>query len=482
MGKESLERPSIVPKSAWNDAGENARRCLVELSRRLGMNSSNSSMPPSSDGPADKTPDSDADTDSQSDGGDVPSGKEKKRRNSGGQPGHPRHERPLIPTDECDEVHSVRPDCCVCGSCLDNVSEPSGPPERHQVIELPEIKPIIIEYQRQRLKCPDCGRITLAKLPAGVPPGGFGPGVIAAVTMLGGMCRLSHRLTVELLKNLFGLTISTGMITKLRRIGQQSLQPVYDEIAAHVRTSDRIHADETGWNQANVKAWLWTAVAPLATLFLIRTSRAAEVARELIGADFKGIVITDRYTSYHWIKQTLRQFCRAHLLRDFQAMIDVGGQAAEIGAVLKKQGQLLIHQWKKWKAGTITRATFKRHASRIRNEINSVLIDGLTCDHAKTEGVCTELLKHFDSLWTFVKHEAVDPTNNEAERSVRHGVIWRKLSYGTASAHGSRYVETILSVLATCKQNAVNPFKFVSRAVNAHIQKKPATKFQFDSP
>ena len=461
MGKESLQRPSIVPEAAWADAGDAARRCLIDLAGRLGMNSSNSSLPPSSDGPADQSPGTT----------DESSSKNESKKKSGGQPGHRRNERPLIPTDDCDDVRSVRPDVCECGRCLDDVQvQPELPPHRHQVVDLPEIKRIVTEYQRQRLQCPDCGRIVLAKLPAGVPPGGFGPGVITAVTMLGGMCRLSQRLTVELLKNLLGLSISTGMISKLQAIGRQALEPIHQDIAVAVRTSDQIHADETSWREAGAKAWLWTAVAPLAILFLIRKSRSGEVARELIGENFRGVVITDRYTSYHWIKETLRQFCGAHLLRDFQAMIDAGGGAAEIGTILITQGRLLIHEWKKGKAGKITHATFRRHAAKIRREINSAVIDGLSCDHSKTEGVCTELLKHFESLWTFLKHELVEPTNNRAERSVRHGVLWRKVSHGTASAKGSRYVETILSVLATCKQNAINPFEFVAQAVKAKLQ------------
>lgn len=473
MGRECQERPRIVPEAAWDDAGPIAKNSLVELARRLGVNSSNSSMPPSSDGPAD----------AQADAEEKPvPGDNDRRKKSGGQPGHPKHDRPLIPTDDCDEVHFIRPDQCSCGRCLDDVSEhPEYPPERHQVADVPPIKPIVVEYQRLRLKCPDCGRIVLARLPAGVPPGAFGPGVITVVTMLGGMCRLSQRLTVTVLANLFGLSISTGMITKLRNVGRAALEPIHSDIARAVRKSNTIHADETGWAEGNAKAWLWTAVAPFATLFLIRRKRSGRIARELIGEDFEGVVITDRYTSYHWITKTLRQFCWAHLLRDFQAMIDIGGAAGEIGDRLKTAGRELIHQWKKWKSGKIARATFRRHAGRIRREIQSALIDGLTCDHAKTEGVCSELLKSFDSLWPFVKHDAVDPTNNRAERAVRHGVIWRKLSHGTASPAGSRYVETILSVLATCQQNAINPFDLVARAITAKLNNQPPPKINFNT-
>lgn len=469
MRKESLERPAIVPEEAWDDAGESARRCFVDLAARLGMNSSNSSLPPSSDGPGTQQTDSTPENTSSD-------RKNKDKKNSGGQPGHPKHDRPLIPTDECDEVHPVRSDCCErCGSSLTDV-QPQEDPSRHQVIDLPDITPCVIEYQRERLKCPCCGHTTLAKLPAGVPPGRFGPGVISVVTMLGGMCRLSQRLTVTVLENLFQLKLSTGIISKLRDHGRAALEPVHHEIAAAVRTSETLHADETSWYEANVKAWLWTAVAPFATLFLIRDSRSKAVARELIGEDFSGVVVTDRYSAYHWIDETLRQFCWAHLLRDFQAMIDVGGAAGEIGETLQTEGRRLIHKWKQWKAGTIKRSTFTTHARSVRAAVLSTLIDGLTCDHEKTEGVCTELLKHFDSLWTFTRVAGVEPTNNAGERAVRHAVIWRKLSQGTASSAGSRYVETTLSVLATCKQNALNPFEFVRSAIDASLNKLPTPK------
>ena len=97
-------------------------------------------------------------------------------------------------------------------------------------------------------------------------------------------------------------------------------------------------------------------------------------------------------------------------------------------------------------------------------------------DHTKTEGVCIERLKDFECLWTFTRIAGVEPTSNTGERAVRHGVIWRKLSHGTASAAGSRYVETILSVLATGKQNQVNPFKFVRSAIDAAIQNRKTPK------
>jgi len=469
MSREGLQRPALVPQEAWDDAGIEARKCLVELARRLGMDSSNSSMPPASDRPGSETV--------------SESGKAAKtKRASGGQKGHPRHERTLVPTDECDDVITVRPTVCDgCGTSLDDVPDDPSP-QRSQVFDLPEMKPVVIEYQQHRLQCPCCQQVTMGKRPSGVPPGQFGPGVVSTVTMLGGLCRLSQRLSVAVLENLFGLKLSTGVVSKLQKIGQQSLQPAFEEIAQEVRHSDVAHADETSWRQANENGWLWTAVSKLATLFLIRDSRSSAAARELLGEDFAGTVITDRYGSYNWIDDARRQFCWAHLLRDFQAMIDIGGEAGEVGTRAKSAGQRLIHKWKQLRSGQIQRTTVDRHFRSLERELFSVLQDGLSCNHAKTAGVCCELIKKWECLWTFTKVAGVEPTNNTAERAVRPAVIWRKLSQGTQSASGSRYVETILSVLATCKQNGLNAFNFIRSSIQAHFQNQPTPKLLSTSP
>lgn len=460
MSRGSLQKPSLVPQVAWDDAGVEARKCLVELARRLGMDSSNSSRPPSSDGPQVQAP---------SDSGKPA----KTKRTSGGQQGHPRHVRTLVPTAQCAQVIPVRPPTCGrCGTSLEGVPDDPAP-RRHQVLDLPQIKPVIVEYQQHRLTCPCCQQMTMGKLPAGVPPGQFGPGVVSTVTMLGGLCRLSQRLTVAVLENLFGLKLSTGVITKLRRIGQQSLQPAAEEIARTVRHSPVAHADETSWREAGKKGWLWSGVSKSATLFLIRDSRSSAAARDLLGDNFAGTVITDRYGSYNWIDDARRQFCWAHLLRDFQAMIDIGGEAGEVGRRAKTAGQALIHHWKQLRSGKLPRTRFAAHATTARSEVFDALADGLSCDHAKTEGVCLELIKRFECLWTFTRVDGVEPTNNTAERAVRPGVIWRKISQGTQSASGSRYVETILSVLATCQQNSLNAFDFVHSTIQTHFQNQP---------
>ena len=299
MGKETRKRANGIPCDVWADAGSVAREWMIEQARRLGLNSGNSSLPPSSDGPADAPVKTEP----------KPSG-----RKRGGQPGHEKAERSLIPTDQCDFVEKRKPpNCRGCGETLVG-DDPD--PKRKQVIELPEVKPIVTEFQSHTLTCPCCGCVNKPpSLPEHVPRGAFGPRVIAVVTLLSGMGRLSQRMIAQLLDDLLGLTISDGQISRLQRIGRESLQPAYEEIAADVRSSAAVNIDETGWREDGRRAWLWTVVGRFATLFAVRRSRSRAVMHELLGDDFSGVVVADRYSAYAAVPDDRRQFCWAHLLR-----------------------------------------------------------------------------------------------------------------------------------------------------------------------
>ena len=137
------------------------RRLLAKIqelkSQLLKLTQQNSSLPPSSQHPHAKP---------------IPP-KSKSSRKRGGQPGHPRHQRVLIPSAECREVFPLRPSVCSC--CGERLRGSDSEPRRHQVWELPEIKPVITEYQKHRLACPGCGKTTCASLPPGVPRGQSGP-------------------------------------------------------------------------------------------------------------------------------------------------------------------------------------------------------------------------------------------------------------------------------------------------------------------
>ena len=180
----------------------------------------------------------------------------------------------------------------------------------------------------------------------------------------------------------------------------------------------------------------------------------------------------DRLKSYWWIKRL--QWCWAHLRRDFQAMIDRGGSGKAIGERLLAASNTMFALWHQYKEGKRTRRQWQRAIQPIRQAIQQTLEDGQGCGCDKTAGTCKELHKHREWLWTFLEVDGVEPTNNASERALRHAVIWRKLSFGTQSAHGSRFVATILTVVETCRQQSRSVFEYLTIAMEAHFAHESA--------
>jgi transposase len=422
---------------------------IAELEARLNKTPQNSSLPPSSQHlhakPAPKP---------------KPSG-----RKPGGQPGHEKFERALVPPERVDETIVLKPDACRrCGRRLIG-RDPE--PLRHQIYELPEIQPLITEYQLHRLTCVGCGLSTTAELPPGVPHGQSGPRLVAFVALLMAYFRQSKRRVGLFCETVLNTPCSAGLSIKLQNQTTAALKPCYDELAAALPNATAANLDETGSKQARHKAWIWVAVTRTFTLFAVRLTRSAEVARQLLGEAFGGTITTDRYGAYNDYPR--RQICWAHLLRDFQALIDAGGTAQRIGKRLQEVARQLFRHWHRYRDGTITRATMRRHVHRLKYPLWQILEDGQRSRHAPTAALCRDLFDRFDQLWMFLNQADVEPTNNAAERALRHAVIWRKLSFGTQSAAGSRFVETLLTVIETCRQQDRDVFAFVTLAIQRHF-------------
>jgi len=447
----------LVARVAELEARVEELRARIEGLERQGKGKTpqNSSLPPSSQHPHARP--------------QPPRRKSKKQR--GGQPGHEKHERPLIPPDQCDDVLPLRPtECRRCGAQLSG-SDPE--PLRHQVWELPEIKPIVTEYQRHRLTCPCCGETTCAELPAGVPQGQSGPRLMAFVALLMAFYRQSKRRTAEFLSTLLGQPCSASLSVKIQNQVTTALRPSYEALAAQLPAQEQLNIDETGTKEENGKAWLWTFVARLFTVFAVRATREATALGVFLGETFGGIVTCDRAKMY-WHLGRL-QWCWAHLKRDFQAMIDGGDRRAQhLGWRLRRATCELFEHWADYRAGRISWAALRRRMAPVRRKVECFLLRGTQSGNAAVRGTCRELYEHRPWLWTFLRHEGVEPTNNAGERSLRHAVIWRKLSFGTQSASGSRFVETMLTVIETCRQQGRNVFAFLTHAVKSHLAHQPA--------
>jgi transposase len=424
---------------------------VAELEAKLGKNSTNSSKPSSTSHPHAK----------------PLRPKSKSRRRRGGQPGHAKHERELIPSEQCQNVVPCVPtECRRCGEALSG-TDPE--PLRHQVWELPEIQPHVTEYQQHRLVC-WCGCSTCGELPQGVPTGQAGPRLIAFAGLLMACFRQSKRRAAQFLSMILNQPASAGWMVLLQNRAAEAVLPAYDELAQELPEQPVLHIDESPTKEGQSKSWLWTFVAASFSFFACRTSRAADVPKALLGEDFAGVVHCDRARMY-WAFACL-QWCWAHLKRDFQALID--GPCAtgkRLGHDLMRPTNELFALWKKVRDGTISRRTFSRQMQPIRQQVDALLLRGYF--NPRTHGFCKELVEHGEHLWTFVDNESVEPTNNAAEQALRHAVIWRKLSFGTQSATGSRFVERMLSVIETCRRQSRNVFSWLVQAVQAHLNRKP---------
>jgi transposase len=417
----------------------------------------NSSLPPSTEHPHAKPP-------------RIPDQKRSGKKR-GGQPGHAKHDRALIPPEQCQAVIPLKPESCRrCGEALVG-TDPE--PLRHQVWDIPEIKPLVTEYQRHRLICPGCQESTCAPLPAGVPASQGGPRLVALVALLMGCFRQSKRRVALFLDAVLNQPCSPGWVVKLQQQATAALTPAYEELARQLPTEDVLAIDESPTKEGQAKAWLWTFVAATYTVFALRTTRAATVLSELLTDAFDGGMHCDRAKMY-WQEGKL-QWCWAHLKRDFQAWIDhPDGQVKRLGHDLMRCTRELFRQWSRCRDGTITRRGMQGLMRPVRKETEGFLLRGMFSGTPAIAGMCRELYTHREWLWMYLEVEGVAPTNNASERALRHAVIWRKLSFGTQSAHGSRFVATILTVVETCRQQSRSVFDYLTTAMEAHFAHESA--------
>jgi transposase len=144
-------------------------------------------------------------------------------------------------------------------------------------------------------------------------------------------------------------------------------------------------------------------------------------------------------------------------------------QVKRLGLDLMRSTNQLFRHWSRCRDGTTSYADRQRRMRPIRQEMEGFLPRGLFSGNSEISGMCRELYAHREWLWTFLEIDGVEPTNNVSERAPRQAVIWRKLSFGTKSPHGSRFVATILTVVETCRQQSRNVFEYLTTALEAHF-------------
>jgi len=432
----------------------------AEAERKAKMNSTNSSKPPSSDAPWSEPKQSPT----------ARNRAKRERKKQGAQKGHKGHHRELLPDEKVNQVIESSPAACAkCGGThLSRDAERE--PWRKQTADLVDGRLKVVENRCHGAGCDDCGHWTPAALPAGVYPFFLGPTLTALVALLTGKYRLSKRRTRELLIDLFGLEVSLGTVSECeRRISDALAQPM-QEAETFIRKNDIVGLDETSHRQNAALHWLWVAVTQFVVVYKIAKRRTAAVAKEILGANFAGIVVTDQHGGYDWIPEARRQLCWSHLYRKFIGFSEAKEGVRWHGKRLVAATEKMFRWWRAVRDGTMSRADFDRrmHAELIPR-MHLLLMEAAESELPGLWIACCDLYMESDSLWLFVDNHAVPMTNNVSEQEIRDGSIRRKTSFGTQSDRGSRFLERMLTVSASCRRQNRGVFAFLVDAYQAHL-------------
>ena len=451
-----------------------AEKQIADLERQLGLrerNSTTSSKPPSSDGLA---------------GAQRKRGSRRKKgcRKPGGQPGHPGSHRAPVPAELVDKVVEILPERC--GHCEGALPPDgggrTGKTARHQVTELPPIKPLVTEYQCPSVCCPGCGKSTRAPLPPEVA-GDFGPELTALVAYLTVVCRLPRRVVWALLEQVLGIKLSLGSVQAGWEETSGAVAGPCAELEKQLRKEPVLNSDETGYRTNGEKRWLWALVAPAFVVYKVAASRGAVVLVKLLGEVFAGILCSDRcpsYLNYH-TKGTL-QFCWAHFKRNILGALQIA-KTTEAERFCRDALSLharLFRLWHRFRAGPpaggdpMTRRQLILESIPIQKRFFALAQRNLDSGDNDVRNLARALFEHNERFFAFIEHEGVEPTNNSAERALRCAVQWRKTSFGSRSADGEVAMARLLTATQTCRVQGRNPLDYLKQAVRSHRAGLPA--------
>jgi len=450
-----------------------AGKKIADLERQLAMrlqNSTTSSKPPSSDGLA---------------GSPRQRGSRKKsKRKPGGQPGHAGRRRPLVPVDRVDAVVKLYPEqCSGCGRHLPKPGrgmELDGEPRRHQITEIPEIRAHITEYQCHKVACPDCNKTTAAALPEEVQDG-FGPQLTAWIVYMTVVCRMPRRMVQRFLEEALHIDISLGSTQKAWEEASAAVEHPYEQLREDLKNQPVVNSDETGHRTSAEKRWLWVMVARTYVVYMIATSRKAEVLVALLGKIFNGIIGSDRCPSYAKYHKGKLQYCWAHFKRNILGALELA-KTTEAERFCRDALALHARLFRLWhrfrgntdgRGGPITRQQLQVKSIPIEKQFFALAERHLDSPDTQVANLAYVLFVQFANFFTFIDNEGVEPTNNSAERALRHAVIWRKIMFGNRSQAGEVAVARLLTIAATCKMQQRYALSYITSAIRCYRRGQP---------
>jgi len=405
------------------------------LKERLGLDSTNSSLPPSRDLYRAKR-----------------NSRPKSDRSPGAQAGHKPN---FYQLQSPDEIINVFPEACSCGSLLE--IDPTFRAE--QRIEIPPLKPHVTEYRLYQGVCQVCGKKKAATLPKEVRSDLLGDHAKAIISALSGFFHNSKRDVQQILKDIFHLPISLGLVSNTEKRVNQKLKPCYQELVQHIEESPYLHIDETGHRCRGEKGWGWLLTSREVSVLKLASSRGKKILQSLLPA-YNGQVISDLYGAYCYFEEEKRQICWSHLKRDFLRFAHSRNAAlTQAGNDLGQICQEVFTLYKALKNQTINSLLFTRRIRKLKKRMLHILKGVLQVpDTPHAHKVAQNLLKSFTMMWRFVDHPEVEPTNNLAERQIRKYVVYRKKCLFTWSQRGNEFIERILSLFLTSRLQKLSPF------------------------
>jgi transposase len=410
-------------------------------------------------------------------------GKNKQRkRRRGGQPGHPRHERPPFPPEQVTTTHDYTLGCCPdCGGPLKDADEA---PRIVQQVEIKEVPIKIEEHRGHAHWCAKCQQVHYAPLPKPVVQAGLtGPNLTALVGFLKGVCHASFSTIRKFLRDVVKVTISRGQLAKLVQKVSASLEATYEELLAALPDHGILNVDETGHRDEGKRLWTWCFRAPLFTLFRIDPSRGSDVLVEVLGEQFNGLLGCDYFSAYRKYMKDFDvrvQFCLAHLIRDVKFLVEHPHKAN------KRYGELLLEHLRKLFAvihrrdSYASEASFRRTLAAVRNDL--VYDAFIHLPNTREAGnLADRFALHMDSYFRFITEPDLEPTNNAAEQAIRFVAIHRRLTQGTRGSAGQKWCQRIWTVVVTCAQQGRSVFQYLQSAIDAFFQGTPSPSLLADT-
>jgi len=412
--------------------------------------------------------------------------KEGKRKKRGAPPGHPGWVRPK--PDHIDRTVEV-PAPTICPHCQSEDLMPMEERTKHvQEDIVVQPRTLVTCYRHGQAFCARCNRPVVQAGEGELLNAPIGPVAKSVAIYLRYRIGISYRKTTELFRELFGLEFVPASALGFDRRAATQGEPIYEDLRDKIRASDVVHGDETSWRSDGVGHYVWFAGNENLAFFHINRHRSAEVAKSIFGENFDGTLVRDRYAAYNGIGRDW-QACIAHIItkakeiRGEHALLPLTEKDTAVGPFcegLIDLGSRLCDTGQKLKSGDIPWNKAAKIQKRFVMELNTVCKQRLCFKPAETlRSYLAGPEQKF--LFTFLRRPGVPPTNNHAEQSLRHLVIFRKICFGSRSESGLKTHSILPSLLQTARRQGVPPREFLQILLTAHTATAQAALYNNSS-